>query len=121
MRISIVKRDARHDVFGPVVHRDGHTVSLLEHTSVVVHQAAGRKSNHTMRLLRLTHKVFEDLRRLLPEGGHRQQLSFQALNGGAKGVLNLGIQVEKSGPKSRSQPLPNGGFSNATHTDEANF
>src|SRR5713101_8059527 len=57
--IEAVKRDACQDMFGPVVQRDGHTVSLLEHTRIVVHEAAWRQGNHTMWLLLLTYKAFE--------------------------------------------------------------
>jgi hypothetical protein len=74
-----------------------------------------------MWLLLLTHKVLEDPSRLLPEGIGGHQLGFQALNGGAKGVLNLGIQVEKCVAQSLGQTLSQGGFPDATHTDETNL
>src|SRR5712691_13014486 len=74
-----------------------------------------------MRLFLLTYKVFEDLSRLVPEGIRSHERGFQALNGGAKGILNLGIQVEKRVAQALSQPLPHGGFPDATHADETNF
>src|SRR5439155_19686677 len=120
-RISIIKRDACQKIFGLVGQRDGHTCDLLEHPSVVIHQSAGRKGYHIRRLPLLTYKMLECQSRLLPEGIFCQERGFQTLNGGAKVVLNLGIQVEKIVPKSLSQPLPNGGFSDTTHTDEENL
>src|SRR6266446_3383481 len=118
VRIPSVKRDACQDMVGPVVQRDGHTCDLLEHPSVVIHQSAGSKGHHIRRLLLLTYKMLECQSRLLPEGIFCQERGFQTLNGGAKVVLNLGIQVEKIVAQSLSQPLPDGSFSDTTHADE---